>query len=249
MRPFGCGNSKLRMARAERRRSQRSLRIGGPRCTASYRRRIQTGDFRRKGRVGVPRAPQPSNRATDPRRPTPFVDAGPTLAEAIAMAYLRGAEGGVSRAAKGADCKSAASWLRRFESCLPHHRNIQQLQTFARRPSAPRCLNNSASPSVRPIGVRFSIQLSWTRITHRGWGPPGRLLKRGRRSRPIPGDLWSIALARRAGAFCRHSTPAAGKLSLIIRVTVDSDGEARATRVPFATQRQHPRVSRPRTST
>ena len=29
--------------------------------------------------------------------------------------------GGVSRVAKGADCKSAAVWLRRFESCLPHH--------------------------------------------------------------------------------------------------------------------------------
>jgi hypothetical protein len=29
--------------------------------------------------------------------------------------------GGVSRAAKGADCKSAALWLRRFESYLPHH--------------------------------------------------------------------------------------------------------------------------------
>jgi hypothetical protein len=29
--------------------------------------------------------------------------------------------GGVSRVAKGADCKSAALWLRRFESCLPHH--------------------------------------------------------------------------------------------------------------------------------
>ena len=28
--------------------------------------------------------------------------------------------GGVSRVAKGADCKSAASWLRRFESFLPH---------------------------------------------------------------------------------------------------------------------------------
>src|SRR3954447_23458793 len=27
--------------------------------------------------------------------------------------------GGVSRVAKGADCKSAALWLRRFESCLP----------------------------------------------------------------------------------------------------------------------------------
>src|SRR6202012_4528573 len=29
--------------------------------------------------------------------------------------------GGVSRVAKGADCKSAASWLRRFESFLLHH--------------------------------------------------------------------------------------------------------------------------------
>src|SRR5207302_5603796 len=31
--------------------------------------------------------------------------------------------GGVSRVAKGADCKSAASWLRRFESFLPHQQN------------------------------------------------------------------------------------------------------------------------------
>src|SRR5438093_5449265 len=30
-------------------------------------------------------------------------------------------DGEVSRVAKGADCKSAASWLRRFESFLPHH--------------------------------------------------------------------------------------------------------------------------------
>ena len=29
--------------------------------------------------------------------------------------------GGVSRAAKGADCKSAGLGLRRFESYLPHH--------------------------------------------------------------------------------------------------------------------------------
>ncbi len=30
--------------------------------------------------------------------------------------------GGVSRVAKGADCKSAGLRLRRFESYLPHHR-------------------------------------------------------------------------------------------------------------------------------
>ena len=35
------------------------------------------------------------------------------------LRYAR--SGGVSRVAKGADCKSAALWLRRFESCLPHH--------------------------------------------------------------------------------------------------------------------------------
>ena len=34
------------------------------------------------------------------------------------------APGGVSRAAKGADCKSAASWLRRFESYLPHQPSL-----------------------------------------------------------------------------------------------------------------------------
>ena len=35
--------------------------------------------------------------------------------------------GGVSRVAKGADCKSAASWLRRFESFLPHHNDFYAL--------------------------------------------------------------------------------------------------------------------------
>src|SRR5438067_13042705 len=34
--------------------------------------------------------------------------------------------GGVSRAAKGADCKSAGLRLRRFESYLPHHLEIAQ---------------------------------------------------------------------------------------------------------------------------
>ena len=36
-------------------------------------------------------------------------------------------DGGVSRVAKGADCKSAALWLRRFESCLPHHNGVSPL--------------------------------------------------------------------------------------------------------------------------
>src|SRR5258708_36553125 len=38
--------------------------------------------------------------------------------------------GEVSRVAKGADCKSAASWLRRFESFLPHQPSL------AKRPKA-----------------------------------------------------------------------------------------------------------------
>src|SRR3954470_4435192 len=38
--------------------------------------------------------------------------------------------GGVSRVAKGADCKSAALWLRRFESCLPHHLVIARIFEF-----------------------------------------------------------------------------------------------------------------------
>jgi hypothetical protein len=42
--------------------------------------------------------------------------------------------GGVSRVAKGADCKSAALWLRRFESYLPHH---QGSEARFQRPARP----------------------------------------------------------------------------------------------------------------
>jgi hypothetical protein len=38
------------------------------------------------------------------------------------LSYARG--GGVSRVAKGADCKSAGLCLRRFESYLPHHHDF-----------------------------------------------------------------------------------------------------------------------------
>src|SRR6185437_13594431 len=37
-------------------------------------------------------------------------------------------DGGVSRAAKGADCKSAGLRLRRFESYLPHQQKIKPLK-------------------------------------------------------------------------------------------------------------------------
>ena len=41
------------------------------------------------------------------------------------VALTTGRSGGVSRVAKGADCKSAALWLRRFESYLPHHEFVR----------------------------------------------------------------------------------------------------------------------------
>ena len=44
------------------------------------------------------------------------------------------ARGGMSRAAKGADCKSAGVRLRRFESCFPHH--AFRLKEEVKRPGA-----------------------------------------------------------------------------------------------------------------
>ena len=42
-------------------------------------------------------------------------------AEALLFRALVTRVGGMSRVAKGADCKSAGVRLRRFESCFPHH--------------------------------------------------------------------------------------------------------------------------------
>ena len=54
--------------------------------------------------------------------------------------------GGVSRVAKGADCKSAAVWLRRFESFFPHHiENARENRIFASVFYAP----------VRPFATLF----------------------------------------------------------------------------------------------
>jgi hypothetical protein len=50
------------------------------------------------------------------------------------FSYARG--GGVSRVAKGADCKSAGLRLRRFESYLPHQ---QEPATQDRRRTRDRC--------------------------------------------------------------------------------------------------------------
>ena len=52
--------------------------------------------------------------------------------------------GGVSRVAKGADCKSAGLRLRRFESYLPHHRREAEVSHPRRRanelPTSDDCL-------------------------------------------------------------------------------------------------------------
>jgi hypothetical protein len=40
-------------------------------------------------------------------------------------------DGEVSRVAKGADCKSAAVWLRRFESFLPHQPSLAKREKAA----------------------------------------------------------------------------------------------------------------------
>src|ERR1700733_11263938 len=57
--------------------------------------------------------------------------------------------GGVSRVAKGADCKSAVLWLRRFESFFPHqllYSSLILLGLFAQFPHLPhRCGNRSSA--------------------------------------------------------------------------------------------------------
>src|SRR6266436_10006882 len=54
--------------------------------------------------------------------------------------------GGVTRAAKGADCKSAGLRLRRFESYLPHHSEDSERTTQGRiRQRTPSCIVRSLS--------------------------------------------------------------------------------------------------------
>jgi hypothetical protein len=67
------------------------------------------------------------------------------------MAYLRPFPGGVSRAAKGADCKSAASWLRRFESYLPHQPSLASRAT-ARQAERRFLRNERRLPRRSPTG-------------------------------------------------------------------------------------------------
>src|SRR5262245_11484947 len=57
-------------------------------------------------------------------RPLPHNPALPTASKSSPGDLYCVERGGVSRAAKGADCKSAGLRLRRFESYLPHHLEI-----------------------------------------------------------------------------------------------------------------------------
>src|SRR6516225_5538515 len=79
--------------------------------------------------------------------------------------------GGVSRAAKGADCKSAGLRLRRFESYLPHQLEIAR--EFGKRPPQKRSLllRNRSQPLPSNInglqGVKIShSNMMVTRIAH-----------------------------------------------------------------------------------
>ena len=67
-------------------------------------------------------------------------------------------DGGVSRAAKGADCKSAGLRLRRFESYLPHHHKKAPLFLFALSHSLPHL-------SLR-CGNRCSLLVRFPQLAH-----------------------------------------------------------------------------------
>src|SRR5437660_3750804 len=82
--------------------------------------------------------------------------------------------GGVSRVAKGADCKSAASWLRRFESFLPHQFCLPT--SFARKASETRSEEHTSELQSRghlvcPPFLEKKMQFLRHRL--RTWrGPP-----------------------------------------------------------------------------
>ena len=71
--------------------------------------------------------------AVDTDRLAPHKPGLPMATRSHENAMLDG--GGVSRAAKGADCKSAGLRLRRFESYLPHQPGIRDQGSVIRRTS------------------------------------------------------------------------------------------------------------------
>src|ERR1700689_2776880 len=85
--------------------------------------------------------------------------------------------GGVSRVAKGADCKSAGLRLRRFESYLPHHPHRRRGPSVALRKasSTSNPVKHSRKPAFRP-GARFQRRLSRAEPRHRADAAAGGVL-------------------------------------------------------------------------
>ena len=114
------------------------------------------------------------------------------------FSYARG--GGVSRVAKGADCKSAGLRLRRFESYLPHHTNAGRRTDARSRTgrSRPRCGCSSMveqQPSKLMTRVRFPSPAPLVSIARRSL-----LSQTPLRSVPQPGCVHR-QLVRRLGVL------------------------------------------------
>ena len=112
-------------------------------------------------------------------------------------------DGGVSRVAKGADCKSAVLRLRRFEFFFPHQPSLAKQRRLPRRSPtgegglSPRATARQALPSLaqrekaatpKPKGRRRAVAASYGSASH----PPitrkrdGSLFDRSRSERRLP---------------------------------------------------------------
>src|SRR5947207_4223735 len=81
--------------------------------------------------------------------------------------------GEVSRVAKGADCKSAASWLRRFESFLPHQPSLASRATAGQASTTLSRAKRAKAVSLKPEGRRRT-------------GADVRELRLGKPAQPFP---------------------------------------------------------------
>jgi hypothetical protein len=87
--------------------------------------------------------------------------------------------------AKGADCKSAASWLRRFESFLPHHVDKADFFPFlallpAIRKAACR-LQGIARVTTSSVSLALPVggPMGWRPVARPGMFTPLQMRKRG----------------------------------------------------------------------
>src|ERR1700752_5029847 len=86
----------------------------------------------------------------------------------------------MSGATKGDDCKSAASWLRRFESCLPHQPSLASRATAGQ--ARPTLSKTKRGEGVSPKPARAKADLDQPDCEP-PLGRPGKLSpkRRGRR--------------------------------------------------------------------